>query len=367
MTDNRITVIYGSDPTFMTRQLLVAEDVKSAIPSPDTLIGIKPNLVTASPASNGATTHPEIAAAVIEYLQGHGFKNLVILEGSWVGASTSNAFRACGYEDVAKKYGVGLVDLQKDGYKEIPCENTSIRVCDKVLEVGYLISLPVLKGHCQTGLTCALKNMKGCIPDNEKRRFHSMGLHRPIALLNKVRHADLVIVDGLNGDLNFEEGGNPAKMNRMFIGVDSVLIDSYCANLIGFDKSEIKYIEYAESLKVGSSDLTAAEIRELNHPPKDDTRHIASHRSHSLSRYIDEHSACSACYAGLVNALDKLERSGELRRVPEKFCIGQGFANRAGEGIGVGSCTARFEKHIPGCPVRAIDVAEFVRNRNKRK
>lgn len=362
MNSNRIKVIYGSDPFSMTKQLLVSEDIKSFIPS-DALIGIKPNLVTASPASSGATTHPEIAAAIIEYLKVKGFKNIVILEGSWVGANTSSAFRACGYEAVADRYGVELFDLQKDSYEERFYNGNSMKICSKALEVDYLISLPVLKGHCQVGLTCALKNMKGCIPNSEKRRFHSLGLHRPIALLNKIRCADLVIVDGLNGDLNFEEGGNPAKMNRMFMGTDSVLIDTYCANLIGFDKSEINYIGYAESLNVGSSDLNLAEIVELNHPPRDDTKHIVCHRSRSLSKYIDEQSACSACYAGLINALDKLESSGELRRVNEKFCIGQNFANKSGNGIGVGSCTSKFAKHIPGCPVRAIDIAEFVRNK----
>jgi hypothetical protein len=36
-----------------------------------------------------------------------------------------------------------------------------------------------------------------------------MGLHKPIAYLNKLVKQNLIIVDGLNGDLNFEEGGNP--------------------------------------------------------------------------------------------------------------------------------------------------------------
>ena len=42
-----------------------------------------------------------------------------------------------------------------------------------------------------------------------------MGLHKPIACLNKAIKQDLIIVDGIMGDLNFEEGGNPVKMNRI--------------------------------------------------------------------------------------------------------------------------------------------------------
>jgi uncharacterized protein (DUF362 family) len=48
-------------------------------------------------------------------------------------------------------------------------------------------------------MTCALKNMKGCISDRSKRQFHLWGLHDPIAALNALRKADLVIVDSLNG------------------------------------------------------------------------------------------------------------------------------------------------------------------------
>ncbi len=50
--------------------------------------------------------------------------------------------------------------------------------------------------------------MKGCIPNKEKRRFHTMGLHKPIAYLNKILKQNLIVVDGIiGGDLNFEEGG----------------------------------------------------------------------------------------------------------------------------------------------------------------
>ena len=34
-----------------------------------------------------------------------------------------------------------------------------------------------------------------------------MGLHKPIAYLNKAIKQHLIIVDGIMGDLNFEEGG----------------------------------------------------------------------------------------------------------------------------------------------------------------
>lgn len=61
--------------------------------------------------------------------------------------------------------------------------------------------------------------MKGLIPNTEKRRFHALGLHKPIAHLNMGIHQDFIVVDNICGDLDFEDGGNPVVMNP-YLGRD---------------------------------------------------------------------------------------------------------------------------------------------------
>lgn len=250
MLKDKIYVSYGNNPKDMIKEVLSKVKIERDIRK-EALIGIKPNLVVAKPSTSGATTSPELLAAVIEYLKSKGLRNIVIVEGSWVGDRTSRAFEVCGYTEISKAYDIPLIDLQKDTYKACSVEGMKINICDEVLKLDYLINMPVLKGHCQTKITCALKNLKGCIPNKEKRRFHTMGLHKPIAYLNKAIKSDLIIVDGLIGDLNFEEGGNPVQMDRIIVGSDPVLIDSYVASLMGFAPEEISYIKIAESIGVG--------------------------------------------------------------------------------------------------------------------
>ena len=72
MEKNEIIKIYGTDYKEMTRLLLEQADLISAVPEGAKRIGIKPNLVTPTPASFGATTHPEILAGLIEYLKENG-------------------------------------------------------------------------------------------------------------------------------------------------------------------------------------------------------------------------------------------------------------------------------------------------------
>ena len=88
MKSKEIRVIYGKEIAAMTRRLLEDYDMASKIEDKDAKIALKPNLVIAATPDTGATTHMEIITEVIEYLQENGFKNMSILEGSWVGDDT---------------------------------------------------------------------------------------------------------------------------------------------------------------------------------------------------------------------------------------------------------------------------------------
>jgi uncharacterized protein (DUF362 family) len=358
MNNKDIHVIYGNKPKKMIKELLSSLNLEASIDK-KAKIGIKPNLILAKPSSSGATTSPEMVSAVIEYLQSKGFNNISILEGSWVGDRTSSAFKVCGYEDISKQYNVPLYDLQKDSYKEYDANGMKINVCDKVMDIDFLINMPVLKGHCQTYITCALKNLKGCIPNTEKRKFHTMGLHKPIAYLNKVVKNGLIIVDGLMGDLNFEEGGNPVQMNRIIAGVDPVLIDAYVAELMGYEANDISYIEISDKIGVGSSDLNKANIVELN---KDtlSSKIKFSRKIEKLSKHVEEKDACSACYGSLIHALERLNEKGKLNLLKNKIHIGQGYKGEEFQGLGIGSCTKGCEKSLMGCPPKAKDILNFI-------
>ncbi|MFP4661903.1 MAG: DUF362 domain-containing protein [Halanaerobiales bacterium] len=392
MENKKIYVIYGDNPREMINELLEGSDIGKDIGKKidvDGLIGIKPNLVLAKESSSGATSDSGIAAGLIEYLQEKGYRNIVILEGSWIGGDTARAYKKCGYERLSRKYNIPLIDLKKDSYHTINIDGLDINVCNRALEIDYLINIPVLKGHCQTRITCALKNLKGCIPDSEKRRFHTLGLDRPIACLGKALKQDLVIVDGIIGDLDFEEGGNPVKMNRIIMGKDPVLIDSYAAELLGYNIDDVPYIKMAEGLGVGSSDLKKASIIELNKDKATEIK-INSRKVKRLVRKVKEDRACSACYANLVHALKRLDQQGLLNSLDKEIYIGQGYKdnksyiqddkyvsknkqvhkaertdmnNTAGKlsGIGIGNCTENARENIPGCPPRATRILEVLK------
>ena len=65
MKKNEIYIKSGTEYKEMTKELLEQCDLAEQIPVKDLQIGIKPNLVSPTEASWGATTHPEIVAGII--------------------------------------------------------------------------------------------------------------------------------------------------------------------------------------------------------------------------------------------------------------------------------------------------------------
>lgn len=371
MRDNEIIVIYGEQIQNMAyeicRQAGLKEMILGKCSSYEAKIILKPNLLGPVPASEGATTHPEIVEGVIRYLQEAGFRNLSVCEGSWVGDKTNDALLVCGYDTMLKCLGVPFVDLQKDKSRLVDCAGMKIRICEEPLSADFLINLPVMKGHCQTRMTCALKNMKGCIPNPEKRRFHQIGLFEPIGHLSAGLHQDYILTDSICSDLTFEDGGNPVAQNRIFAAVDPVLNDAYCLQLMHLDESEVPYIRIAEQCGVGTADLSRASVRILKEGAGEDgkvcyknTEASPERMTHSqmkektaglihVSELVHEVDSCSACYGRLVPVLRELEDEGVPVERLRGICIGQGFRGKGGR-LGIGSCTSGFERSLPGCP-----------------
>lgn len=387
MNRNQILKIYGTDYKEMTKRLLAsaeldrhllwaasqkagkgfssgdraagavsgAEEDGSLVSAEDKKalrIAIKPNLVCATPASFGGTTHPEIVAGIIEYLREHGYSDIRIIEGSWVGDKTSDAFEYCGYRELTEHYHVPFIDGQKEKSHPVDAAGMELHVVNAVDEIDFLINVPVLKGHCQTKVTCALKNMKGLLPNSEKRRFHKLGLHRPIAHLSTVLKPDFIVIDHICGDLDFEEGGNPVVRNCVMAALDPVLTDTYACWLMHYTPDDVPYVRMSEKLGSGSTDLSSAQIIELNRSAEGGTTDEELPQQKKLlavSYAVDEVDSCSACYGNLIPALYRLKEEGLLDGLQDKIAIGQGQQGKSGP-LGIGKCTRGFSCCIMGCP-----------------
>lgn len=354
---SKIYQMYGRDAHTMTLRLLEAADAIRLVPAGSS-VALKPNLVVAAPPESGATTHPGVLSGCIEYFRAHGVSDISVIEGSWVGDRTMAAMREAGYDEVCKRYNVPFFDLKRDAVRTVKTAVGPIDICRRALDCGLLVDLPVLKGHCQTVMTCALKNLKGCLPDREKRHFHTMGLQKPIAALGAALRPRLIVVDSICGDLNFEEGGTPVQTDRMYLCTDPVQADAYGCALMGLDIEEVPYIDLAEDYGAGEAVWSPDDLVELNTPGDAQAYVTPGRASDRLGKRVHEDQACSACYASLVRAM-YTSRCGR----DEDIYIGQGYKGKSPDGLGIGNCCRGATACVPGCPPTAEAIARTLKQR----
>ncbi len=347
----KIYQIYGQDAHEMTLKLLTAADAIRLVPAGGS-VALKPNLVIAGTPESGSTTHPGVLSGCIAYFREHGVRDISVIEGSWVGDDTMRAMRRAGYDQVCKTWSVPFYDLKKDKVRSVRTAVGNIDICERALDAGLLVDLPVLKGHCQTIMTCALKNLKGCLPDREKRHFHAMGLQKPIAALGAALKPRLIVVDSICGDLDFEEGGTPVETNRMYLGTDAVQLDAYGRALMGLSPADVPYIELAEQYGGGSTQWRAEDIVELNQPSAGASNAKPRGTVAQLTRNVHENQACSACFAALVRALHATGLGQDT-----DIYIGQGWQKQTLSGLGIGRCCKGADRCVMGCPPTAEMIA----------
>jgi len=167
------------------------------------------------------------------------------------------------------------------------------------------------------------------------------------------------VIDHICGDPYFEEGGSPLTKNCIMTALDPVLTDAYVCSLLGFETSEVEYITLAEAAGVGCADLSQLKLITLEGDASDDTP--ISRRIMEIDYAVDQSDSCSACYAMLTEALERLQSEGLLENLKDKICIGQGYKGKTGR-LGVGACTGKFEYSIPGCPPDAEVIYNYLKD-----
>lgn len=325
----------------------------------DDRVFIKPNLVASRKNWAGIDTDPRVIEALVKALAERGVRRITVGDGSGMGQSASRAFDYCGYTDMAARYGFRLLDIEKGDFVKVPVKVDGpfreLEISRAIVESDVFVNVPVMKAHSQTLVTCSLKNLKGAMPRYMKTRFHSVDLERAITQLNSVLKPDLILADGLKGDLSSELGGYPVDMGRIILGTDPVAIDSVVADILGYAPRDIRHIAYAADAGLGTCDLEKIGIRSLNRPAEE--RHFAPppHFSKRFPCTVIAEGACCTCTGNLVFALERLHRQGLLsKRV--RIIAGQLSELPDKKGaftIAVGSCVSEqtdVDCHINECP-----------------
>ncbi len=339
---------------------------------------IKPNLLLPVPYTSGATTNPFVVEALIDLLGDIGVKKVVIAEGAVVGEKTEKCFSVCGYEALAERKKVPLINLKKDEF--IPLGLSSgkmfriLRLPKTIVDADAVIDVPVLKTHDCFPVSLGLKNMKGVIHERDKQKFHLLDLAQCIVDLNKLVLPRITLIDGTVG----MEGmgpvyGIPAEAGVLLASFDCVACDAVGSAFMGIDPYETSYIALAEEQGLGIADLGKIEVRgetlekagrKFKRISLEGILDSEDFRKHHV-RLLDR-GGCSGCRSVLTAIISDLYDKKQVHRIADStILLGQNISPEEmdrieGRVICFGACTRHVKRNgdlfLFGCPPHILDV-----------
>lgn len=218
---------------------------------------IKPNLCYYWDYSTGETTDPRLVSSLIDYIREKWSEKaeITIVESDASAMRTKHAFKMLGYEALANEKSVRLLNLSTDEVCQrevnVGKHKLTLNLPCSVLNSDFLINVPKLKvgpyaGGQSLHITCALKNLFGCIPEPRKVKFHPR-LSEVIVGINKLIRPNVTVVDGI-----VALGKYPVKLGLIIAGTDNLAVDFVSASVMGYNPWRINYLSLAAKEGVGN-------------------------------------------------------------------------------------------------------------------
>lgn len=215
-------------------------------------VAIKPNMCYYWDYSTGETTDPRFIGTLVDVIREFASENvdISVVESDASAMKCHFAFKMLGYENLAKKKGIRLVNLTNDKAQVITVKvrnkTYKFSIPQTITDADLFINVPKIKYMSACKMSCALKNVFGCNPSPKKYRLHST-LDEAIVGLNKIMPSDLCIIDGV-----IVRGMTTLKLGLIMASTDPVAMDAAAARIAGIDPISVKYIKLASMEKVGS-------------------------------------------------------------------------------------------------------------------
>ena len=247
-------------------------------------------------------THVDTLEGILELLKSIRKLDNVIIAESAANGPTFDGFKNYGYFDLANKYPVKFVDLDKEGseilyvFDEKDFKPHPVRFSSIILSPdSYIVSVAKMKTHDWSIATLSLKNIVFGAPIKDmgfafgaKRRegaksdksiVHGSGfrgINYNLFDLSEHLHPHLAVIDGFEGmEGNGPSRGTPVDHRVCVVSTDWLAADRVAVELMGIDFTLIGYLNYCAQTRPGIADLSKIEI--VGESIKDHIKHYKLH------------------------------------------------------------------------------------------
>jgi uncharacterized protein (DUF362 family) len=213
-------------------------------------VAVKPNLTFPVPRP-GVTTTPSVLRAVVESLVERSNQVLVVESDGGYGAwDCERALRGHGVHEMCAALGASAVNLST-----APRTSLAVRHRGALLAIPFprllldsidaFVSVPVPKVHCMTGVSLAMKNQWGLIPD-PLRLEHHHAFAEVVLEINRRLPSATAVVDGTwfldeSGPME----GVPLRKDLIVASGSIGECDRYLCALMGVDPMDVPHLRHA--------------------------------------------------------------------------------------------------------------------------
>jgi len=215
--------------------------------TPGQSVFIKPNLLSDKNPAAAVTTHPEVVRALIRLLKPLGVSiqvgdspaNVMKLERVW---------ERTGFAAMCRDEGVALVKLEEAGSKTFHEGPYTFSLARPILDADIVISVPKVKTHVLTILTCGVKNAYGFIPGYQKTMLHKLHptpsrFGKLLAAVHRAAPPHLTLADGIlamEGD--GPSGGSPKHLGFLAASASAPALDLVLCRILRINIGSVPYL-----------------------------------------------------------------------------------------------------------------------------
>ena len=245
--------------------------------SAKTRVFIKPNLILwrgVSPAvlpKWGMITTSRIMEDMVALLKERGIDSITIGEGPVISDPKNKekavrAFDGLGYLALERRYGVKCLNIFERPFEKVDLgEGVVLNVNVDILSSDFVINIPVLKTHAQTVVSLGVKNLKGLIDIESRKKCHNVdienNLHYMIARLANKLPCSFTFLDGIyTNECGPFFSGQIRRSNILVASDDLLSADIVGAKILGHNPSEVLHLVHLGKIRGRSLDLSNVEV-----------------------------------------------------------------------------------------------------------
>ncbi|HUU81497.1 MAG TPA: DUF362 domain-containing protein [Acidobacteriota bacterium] len=219
----------------------------------------------------GMITTSRVVEDMVALLKERGIDDITIGEGMVTSTprdreTPAHAFETLGYNVLKKRYGIKYINIFERPFDKVDLgAGVVLNFNTDILHSDFVVDLPVLKTHNQTKVSLGIKNLKGMIDINSRKKSHSANpkkdLNYHIARLANKMPPMFILLDGIyTNERGPSFDGRIRRSNILIASADVLSADMVGAKVLGYEPSDVPHLVHAAKDRRRPLDLSDIKV-----------------------------------------------------------------------------------------------------------